>query len=315
MKPTPTDLPQAPELGWASRVLGSLHVTGVFWYRLHRFGVRILPNWGLAVFTTLFTSFFFVALIRIRKAIASNLEAVLGPCGFWQRQVRIYRTMWSFAWCLSERYERMDSDERVTATMEGEEHWHRAEGSDEGLILVTAHIGHWEAGSMLVPAHHVHVVREEELDPRAQELMRELFAEQTASAPEGAGITVYFARADPMLGLRLLKALRRGEMVAVQGDRPPSSERTATIEMFGRPVDFPAGPAALARAAGVAMLPVFVLREGRHRSRLVFRPEVRVTGEGDEGLAEAMARIAADVEWAIRREPHQWFCFRALWPD
>ncbi len=312
MTETP-DLPQAPELGRMRRWLGSLHVTGVFWYRLHGYGMRILPEWGVWLVTVLFTSFFFVALIRIRKAIASNLEAVLGPCGWWRRQRRIYRTMWQFAWCLSERYERLGGEDHDVAqlTVKGREHWQQAEDSPEGLILVTAHIGHWELGSMLVPERHVHVVREEELDPKAQEMMREMFAEQ-AGAGDGPGFTVHFARSDLTLGLKLLKILRAGEIVAVQGDRPPSSGRTVTAEIFGRPMDLPVGPAALARAAGVALLPVYVFRRGRHRSQLVFRPPIRVAGRGDE--AEAVRRIAAEVEWAIRREPHQWFCFRELWP-
>ena len=308
----PVQLPQAPELGRVRRWLGSLHVTGVFWYRIHRFGMRILPEWGIRLFVVLFTSFFFVALIRIRRAIGTNLEAVLGPCGWWRRQRRIYRTMWQFAWCLSERYERLGGAGHDTAqlTVEGREHWRQAEDSPEGLVLVTAHIGHWELGSMLVPERHVHVVREEELDPRAQEMMRELFAEQAGDGG-GTGFTVHFARSDLTLGLKLLKILRAGEIVAVQGDRPPSSARTVTARVFGRPIDLPSGPAAL---AGVALLPVFVFRRGRHRSQLVFRPPIRVAGRGDEALAEAVRRIGADVEWAIRREPHQWFCFRELWP-
>ncbi len=311
----PVQLPQAPELGLMRRLLGSLHVTGVFWYRLHAFGMRILPEWGIRLFMGLFTSFFFVALIRIRKAIGSNLEAVLGPCGWWRRQRRIYRTLWQFAWCLSERYERLDGEGHDAADLEveGREYWQQAQDNPEGLILVTAHIGHWELGSMLVPQRHVHVVREEELDPKAQKMMRELFAQQVESGSH-PGFTVHFARADPALGLKLLKILRAGEMVAVQGDRPPSSARTATVEIFGRPLDLPVGPAALARAAGVALLPVFVFRLGRHRSQLVFRPPIRVAGKGEEALTDAVRRLGAGVEWAIRRQPHQWFCFRELWP-
>jgi lauroyl/myristoyl acyltransferase len=30
-------------------------------------------------------------------------------------------------------------------------------------------------------------------------------------------------------------------------------------------------------------------------------------------LAEALARFAVELESAIRRHPHQWFCFRSLW--
>ncbi len=301
--------PHAPELGLASRLLGRFHVTGVFWFRFHRWGISILPEWGIWLFTIIFTTFFFVALQRIRRAIAANLDVALGPCGWWRRQVRIYRTMWNFAWCLSERYERLSTESRVSSMPAiGEELWQQVLEDPAGLVLVTAHVGHWEVGSMMVPQRHVHVVREEEMDSRAQDFVLELFERQAA-----ASFTMHFVRDDPALGLQLLKALRRGEFVALQGDRPRAEGRTCNVELFGRQIDLPAGPAALARAAGVAMMPVFVFRHGRHRSQVVFRPPIRVAGEGDAALAEAMGRIAAEVEWAIRHQPHQWFCFRRLW--
>ena len=62
-------------------MLGRFHVTGVFWYRIHRFGMKILPDPAVAFAILIFTSFFFVFLFRIRRAIADNLEVVLGPCG------------------------------------------------------------------------------------------------------------------------------------------------------------------------------------------------------------------------------------------
>jgi len=36
--------PHAPEAGYSRRLLGRFHVTGVFWYRFHRWGVSILPD-------------------------------------------------------------------------------------------------------------------------------------------------------------------------------------------------------------------------------------------------------------------------------
>jgi lauroyl/myristoyl acyltransferase len=30
-------------------------------------------------------------------------------------------------------------------------------------------------------------------------------------------------------------------------------------------------------------------------------------------VAEAVQRLAGEIEWAIRRAPHQWFCLRRLW--
>src|SRR5665811_2207617 len=100
-KAPPEAPPHAPEGGWSRRLLGPFHVTGVFWFRFHRFGVTILPAPALRVTIAFFATFFWLTLRKIRAAVAANLEAVLGSCGWWERQRRIHRTFLSFAWCLS----------------------------------------------------------------------------------------------------------------------------------------------------------------------------------------------------------------------
>ncbi len=306
--------PHAPEAGWARRLLGPFHVTGVFWFRFHQLGVKLLPGWTLWVEVSLFTTFFWVVLRRIRDAIAGNLEAVLGPCGWWQRQVRIYRTFWTFAWCLSERYERLSTRRPFTLEGEGLDGWRDLAASAEGFILVTAHLGSWEVGSMLPAAkegRRIHVVREAETDPRAQRFIQDLIRRHG-----GDLYVTHFAEDDPQLGMVLLDALRRGEVVALQGDRPRAGGRTAAVRLFGRPYDLPIGPAALARAAGAPLVPVFVFRTGRRRYRCVIRPAIRVapTADRQRDLEATLERFAADLEEAIRRDPRQWFCFRKLWP-
>ncbi|HEY4588449.1 MAG TPA: lysophospholipid acyltransferase family protein [Thermoanaerobaculia bacterium] len=304
--------PHAPEGGWSRRLLGPFHVTGVFWFRLHQLGIAILPAWALGGLVDLFSTFFWIALRKIRAAIAANLEAVLGPCGWWERQRRIHRTFHTFAWCLSERYERLSTDRVFTIEAEGVEEWRELVGGPGGFILVTAHLGAWEVGSMLPASRdgrRVHVVREPETDPRAQR-----FIEGLIRRGGGELYTTHFAD-DPQLGVGLLDALRRGEIVALQGDRPRSGGRTVEASLFGRSFALPVGPAALARAAGVPIVPVFVLREGRLRYRCLLRPALHVAQSGDRqrDLQEALAGFAADLEAVIRREPHQWFCFRRLW--
>jgi KDO2-lipid IV(A) lauroyltransferase len=304
--------PHAPEGGWSRRLLGPFHVTGVFWFRLHLFGVTIVPRRALGVVIGLFSTFFWISLRKIRAAIAANLEAVLGPCGWWERQRRIHRTFHTFAWCLSERYERLSTDRVFAIEAEGLEEWRRLAGAEGGFILVTAHLGAWEVGSMLPASRdgrRVHVVREPETDPRAQR-----FIERLIRRCGGELYNTHFAD-DPQLGVDLLDALRRGEVVALQGDRPRSGGRTMEASLFGRPFALPVGPAALARAAGVPIVPVFVLREGRRRYRCLLRPAIRVAQSGDRqrDLREALERFAADLQDVIRRQPHQWFCFRRLW--
>jgi len=49
---------------------------------------------------------------------------------------------------------------------------------------------------------------------------------------------------------------------------------------------------------------------------VVFQPPIHAARTGDitADLTAAMGRVVTEIEWAIRRVPHQWFCFRRLWP-
>jgi lauroyl/myristoyl acyltransferase len=310
----PAVSPHAAEVGGIRRLLGRFHFTGIFWYRSHLWGASVVPNRLRRPLLNLFTVVFQLFLHRIRGAIGANLEAVLGPCGFLERQRRVFRTLHAFAWCLTERYENLADVRRPEWTLEGEEHWRSLDLSGRGCVMVTAHVGNWEVGSMLparAEGRRVHVAREQEMDPRAQ-----AFIESRLKASSRRGYITHFATDDPSLGIALLDALRAGDLVALQGDRPRGGGRTVQVEFLGRPMDFPVGPSTLARLAEAEILPAFVLREGRLRYRMVLRPPFRVarTADRDADVYEATQRIADEVTWAVREAPHQWFCFSRLWP-
>lgn len=305
--------PQAPEVGRVARLLGRFHVTGVFWFRLHEWAGRNVPDWAKPTIIVVFTTFFFVMLRNIRRAVASNLVAVLGECGFWERQRRIYRTLYQFAWCQTERYERLSGTDHFVIEIDNREPWNELSRSIDGFVLVTGHVGNWEIGASdaaLQHGRHIHVVREQELNSRAQEFVQQLLRERL-----GEFITTHFASGNFSLGITLLEALRKGHLVALQGDRPRSGSRTVEVMLFGKPYQLPAGPFVLARAAAVPLLPVFVLREARFRYRTVFREPIRVavTPDREADVRAAAHEMAQAIAWVIRQQPHQWFCFRDLW--
>jgi lauroyl/myristoyl acyltransferase len=302
----------APALGLTHRLLGRFHVTGIFWYRFAYWGFTRPPSWTEWISVPTSAVFFFLVLGRIRAALASNLEPVLGPTNALNALARSFRTIWAFSWCFTERYRRLANPERFIGVLEGEEHWREVMDAPKGVILATAHIGPWETaiqfGASNAP-RRVHIVREKEIDPRAQRFIEELVARS------GDGYVTHFAGEDLTLAIELARALGNGDVVAVQCDRPRDGGRTLTVSLFGHPMPLPVGPAALARAAQVPILPVFHFREGRFRVRTVVRPPIHVpaTLDRDGDVARATQRLASEVEWAIRLHPHQWFCFRQLW--
>jgi predicted LPLAT superfamily acyltransferase len=304
--------PHAPQRGWLGKLLGPFHVTGVFWFRFHAFGARRSEG-VIRLAIPLFTFFFFLTIHRIRRAVAANLVPVLGECGWWQRQRRIWRLFHTVAWSQTERYERLFTDRPFAVELENRRHWDAVREAG-GVVLLTGHVGNWEMASALPSAeegHRVHVVREEEMDPRAQKFVQDHLRRRA-----GNGYVTHFAgHTDPRLGLQLREALQRGEMVALQGDRPRRGSRTVEVQLFGRPYQVPAGPFAVARQAGAPVMPSFVFRTGRRRYVLRCGAPIRVPQDQprDQALAEAARSFAAELESAVRREPYQWFVFREIW--
>src|SRR5207247_2596881 len=66
----------------------------------------------------------------------------------------------------------------------------------------------------------------------------------------GAAPVRFVTRTAPTASLSLLSALRRGEIVAMQGDRALGTRGDVLQPFFGAPAPFPLGPFVLARAAG-----------------------------------------------------------------
>ncbi|MFN7979038.1 MAG: lysophospholipid acyltransferase family protein [Vicinamibacterales bacterium] len=313
MPTTPPAGPHAPALGWSHRVFGQFHVTGVFWYRFPYWAIGRAPLWMHGPAIVVFTAFFFVVLGRIRRAIIANLEPVLGPATALERGRRAWRTMYEFARGLSERFSRLTGHPRGTSAVEGLEHWAPLRTSQAGAVIVTAHIGPWESATVDGAddvQRTVHVVREAEIDPRAQDFVREILQRQ------GRHYVAHFAGEDDRLVLTLVDALRRGEIVALQGDRPRATGRAMTVPLFGQAMPLPIGPAVLARAAGVPLVPVFAVLEADYTVHTVIRPPITVarTTDRDADLTVALTALATEIETAIRRAPHQWYCFRQLWP-
>jgi lauroyl/myristoyl acyltransferase len=192
--------------------------------------------------------------------------------------------------------------ERLLTRVEGDAHLLRVLADGRGLVLVTAHLGNWELGGRLIAARlrrPTHVVVAAEADPGVERFLR-----------GGESPIRFVRRGDPRAMLALVGALRRGEVVALQGDRALGTRGDVTVDFFGAPAAFPLGPFVLARAAGVAVVPAFCLLDANHRYTVVVEESFRVAA-GEE--VEALGRWARVLEAAVRRAPEQWFNFFDVW--
>jgi predicted LPLAT superfamily acyltransferase len=117
--------------------------------------------------------------------------------------------------------------------------------------------------------------------------------------------------------LRLLRVLRRNEVVAMQLDRTSQASGLRWLPFLGALAPFPSGPFVLARLAGAPVLPVFAPRLGRRRYRIeVGRPvSVSRAARDPRVLDRLMLEVVEQLEETVRRHPWQWFQFAPFWPE
>jgi lauroyl/myristoyl acyltransferase len=185
------------------------------------------------------------------------------------------------------------------ASVEGAEHVGAVSG---GLVSVTAHVGNWElAGRLLAArsARRTHVVVAPDEAPDLERWVRR----------NGDGVR-FVPRAHPQVGMQLVGALRRGDAVALQGDRAIGGRGDVWIPFFGRLAPFPLGPFVLARAAGVPVAPAFCVLDRGHRYRVRVAAPMTVDRGEEEAAARAWVGLLEDV---VREYPTQWFNFFDVW--
>ena len=172
----------------------------------------------------------------------------------------------------------------------------------DGVISLTAHLGNWELGGRILAwrsARPTHVV----------------VADDTARGLErwvrrgGDGVR-FISRSRATTAVTLLAALRRGEVVALQGDRALGGRRDVRAPFFGRPAPFPLGPFVLARASGAPIVPAFCVLGPDHRYTITLHEPFTVKAGGE---ADALARWVGVLEHAVREHPTQWFNFYDIW--
>jgi len=240
-----------------------------------------------------------------RARVRANLARVRPDASVTERERLVDEVFRHFAVCFADlvstnRRERRP--DRLLKRIEGDEHLLAADAERRGLVLVTAHLGNSELGGRLLAARFgrpTHVVVAAEADPGVERFLR-----------GGTSPVRFVRRGDPMAALPLVAALRRHEVVALQGDRALGTKGDVLVDFFGEPAPFPLGPFLLARAAGAPVVPAFCLLERDLRYTVVIARPIHVrAGEETAALAEWVGVLAA----MIRRAPEQWFNFFDVW--
>lgn len=193
-------------------------------------------------------------------------------------------------------------------SFEGVEHLHEALKLGRGGIMLSGHVGFWEAGAFFLPqlglqaAFVAKPMRNPLVDTYINR-MRESFGCYQISSRKGAR--------------RILKALHSNHLVGILMDQHTRPQEAVEVPFFGRNAYTTPIIAQIAMKHGTPVIPSFVYRteDGRYLAR--FEPMI-VLEAGDMSAADIQQNtlyLTERIEQGVRREISQWFWIHRRWRD
>lgn len=297
--------PSAPHTRWTGRTRG-----GYFgnWFFIQL--VRWLGVWPAYLWLLFVAAYFTLADRGSYRASAEYLERLFGPLPWWRRPLLVYRHFLAHGITLVDRLAVLMGRSQIECAFDREELFKPYLEQRRGIILIGAHLGCWELGGHFlgrfnIPVNLVVIDREA---AGIQSLLD--------SATDQKRFRILTIDDDPLRSVSIMAALRRGEIVAMLGDRSFGGA-DVDASFLGGKISLPVGPYRLAAASGAPLFQVFVVREqlGRYRfstfsPEFISREEVR---SNPDAVSAQARRYAERLETFARQYPFQWANFFPFW--
>lgn len=291
--------------GWTGRSRGK-----PWGYVLFLRTIRLLGRRGAYLLVYLVLPYYFLAGRDVRAASHTWFDHLRGKRSWWRRQRDAWKHMQAFARSLIDSLIiAMGREEQFTYSRVGREHLIGALEQGRGVVLLSAHVGGRAVGGRLLPSEHPLnlVAYDNEAEAIKEAIERYRIREPPRIIPLGDGANT---------SLQILRALRRGEIVAMLADRT-RDENIIRLPFLGREAAFPVGPFLVAVLSGAPVVTALIHKRGGRE--LVFEvtpamePGKVSRDERDAAVRELAQAYVRALEAYARAHPYQWFNFYDFW--
>jgi KDO2-lipid IV(A) lauroyltransferase len=203
-----------------------------------------------------------------------------------------------------DKFDGKDSLEKFF-TIEGIDHIHEALALGRGCILLTGHLGFWEAGSYVFPTLDIPtgIVAKPMKNPLIDAYfrrMREAHGGYIINTHKGAR--------------RILKALQNNHMVGILMDQHMPRSQAVRVPFFGRPAYTTPIIAQLAIKSQIPVVPAFSYRNPDNTYRIKVSSMFFLENDlSEEGILASTALMTKKIEDGIREDISQWFWVHRRW--
>jgi predicted LPLAT superfamily acyltransferase len=200
---------------------------------------------------------------------------------------------------------------RFTYDFDGEENLHSIVQQGKGGILISGHVGNWEAAGHLLKrlGTKVNVVM---YDGEHQKIK-----EYLSGVTGGKNFNIIVVKDDISHVYAIGEALQKNELICLHADRFVEGTKTSIQHFLGGNAKFPMGPFSLASTFKVPVSIVFAFKESAthyhfYGSKLYQYNKAQSRQEYTENL---MRTFVSDLEKMVKKYPEQWFNYYNFWEN
>lgn len=184
------------------------------------------------------------------------------------------------------------------------------QASGKGAILLTAHVGNWQAAmtALVRLGRTVHLLMRPEDNAAVRAAL---------NIDQDYGNVRILSSDGPLGGVvEAVSALDKGHVVSIMGDRA-YGYRSLEAEFLGERVHFPVGAFSIAAAAKCPVVVLLSAKVSASRYLVdlshVIEPPAGTGRAKQESVARCVREFARILEGYVAEYPYQWFVFRDIW--
>ena len=189
--------------------------------------------------------------------------------------------------------------------IEGREHLEGVLAQGKGAVIATGHAGNWElmGGALSQAGFPLIGVAMRQRDAAMDRFINEY--------RRLVGMHIIYKN-DVREMFRMMK---EGWVVGLLADQDTNRHDGIVLDFFGKPTNCVPGPAAMARSAGIGVIPGYITRkkDGTHKIILYAPVEVPHTKDKRADIRTAEQAVNRVLEQHIREHPEEWFWLHDRW--
>jgi len=222
--------------------------------------------------------------------------------------VLLYTNYYRFGQTLLDKVALMSqAGANFTFDFSGEENLHKIVREGKGGILLSAHVGNWEAaGHMLKRLEaRINILMYDGEDARIKKYLDEVTGKRT--------FNVIYVKEDLSHIYKISQALSANEIVCMHADRFLEGNKTIEGELFGGKALFPEGPFLLCLKLKVPVAFVHSFKESPSHYHFYSTELKYFYAEKDATIQSILKAYTANLEEMLRIYPEQWFNYYNFW--